>query len=453
MRLYRWAASAALGGLVFGYQLGVISGALLSIRRDFGLGALQQGVLVSALPLAAMAGSLVAGRLADGVGRRTTLVIGAGVFLAGIGLGVVAPGYALLVGSRAIVGLAVGIVSSAVPLYLSEIAPPAVRGRLVTLQQLAITVGILVAYCVDLAFASAGSWRAMFAVGLLPAAALLVAMLRAPETPAWLDAHGRDEEARELLGQVAGPDEVQRLLAELRRTHEQRARQLGVRELPRADARAALAVGVTLAALQQLCGINAIIAYAPTIMERTGLSAAGSIRSAVAIGALNVAVTFASVRLVDRLGRRPLLLASLGGMLVSLTLLGFALEMAPGPSQGWLALAAILAFIASFAVGLGPIAWLLIAEIFPAQARAAGAGVSTATIWLTNFAVGLVFLPVLAAIGPGATFWIFAGVCALGLAFVLRYVPETKGRSFSEIDAELRERWGSRSGGLLRASS
>jgi MFS family permease len=127
--------------------------------------------------------------------------------------------------------------------------------------------------------------------------------------------------------------------------------------------------------------------------------------------------------------------------------------MAPGPSQGWLALAAILAFIASFAVGLGPIAWLLIAEIFPAQARAAGAGVSTATIWLTNFAVGLVFLPVLGAIGPRATFWIFAGVCALGLAFVLRYVPETKGRSFSEIDAELRERWGSRSGGLLRASS
>ncbi|MEA2392513.1 MAG: hypothetical protein QOJ82_404 [Solirubrobacteraceae bacterium] len=452
MRLYRWGISAALGGLVFGYQLGVISGALLSIRRELGLSAVAQGVLVSALPLAAMAGSLLAGRLADALGRRPTLMIGAGVFLVGTGLSVLAPGYAVLVASRAIVGLAVGLVSSAVPLYLSEIAPPAVRGRLVTLQQLAITLGILVSSCVDLAFASAGSWRAMFAVGLLPAGALLVAMLRAPETPAWLDAHGRDDEARELLRLVAGEDEVERLLAELRRTHEQRTRQLGVRELPRSDARPALVIGVTLAAVQQLCGINAIVAYAPTIMERTGLSAAGSIRSAVAIGALNVAVTVVSVRLVDRLGRRPMLLVSLAGMLVSLTLLGFALEMAPGPSQGWLALAAILAFVASFAAGIGPIAWLLIAEIFPAQARAAGAGVSTATLWLTNFAVGLAFLPVVAAIGAGPTFWVFAVVCALGLAFVARYVPETKGRSFSEIDAELRERWGQRAGAVLRAS-
>jgi sugar porter (SP) family MFS transporter len=446
--LHRWALAAAMGGFTFGYQVGVVSGALLAIRVDFGLNAFQQGMMVSALPLAAIAGGLLSGRLADALGRRATLMIAAAVFLVGTGLAVAAPGYGALVVSRAIAGVGVGVVSSVVPLYLSEIAPVAVRGRLVTLQQLMITLGILVSYCVDLVFTSSGSWRAMFAVGLAPAALLFVGMLRSPETPAWLDTRGETERARQVLCQVADADEAERQLADLRRARADQSRQVRASELLRSAARPALVVGLTLAAVQQLSGINAIVAYAPSIMEQAGLSGSGALRSAVLIGALNVAATIVSVRLVDRLGRRPLLLGSLAGMVVSLTVLGLLFAGGLDSSTSWLALVALLLYIAAFAIGLGPIFWLLIAEIFPREARAAGAGVSTAMTWLGNFVVGLMFLPVASAIGEGPTFWIFAGVSLLALVFVARCVPETKGRTFTEIDAELRRRLSAARGAL-----
>jgi MFS family permease len=200
-------------------------------------------------------------------------------------------------------------------------------------------------------------------------------------------------------------------------------------------------LGAALAALQQLCGINAIIYYAPHIMQRTGLSTSASIFSSVIVGLINVVATVVSFRLVDHAGRRPLLLASVGGMFLSLLLLGVALVLRLGAVGSWLALLCILAYIGAFAVGLGPIYWLLISEIFPADARATGAGASTAINWFSNFLVGLVFLPMVSAMGQGPTFWVFAAVCALTFAFVTRFVPETRNRSYGEIDAELHERW------------
>jgi MFS transporter, SP family, galactose:H+ symporter len=330
------------------------------------------------------------------------------VLIAGTALSAAAPGTAALLVGRAVVGLGVGAASSTVPLYLSELAPPGRRGRLVTLNQLMVVSGILVAYGVDLLFASSESWRSMFAVGLVPAAALLVGMLGAPESPAWLETRGRDREGRPTLRELAG-----------------------------SPARAALIVGVALAVAQQLSGINAVISYAPSIMERTGLSASSSILYSVIVGAVNLAATVVSIGLVDRAGRRPLLLASLAGTAVSLALLGLSFEV---EAASWLSLACLLAFIIAFAVGIGPIFWLLIAEIFPPQTRAAGVAVCTAVNWFANFAVGLAFLPLAGALGQGAVFWIFAAVCAAACAFAARSVPETKGRSFPEIDAELRAR-------------
>jgi SP family galactose:H+ symporter-like MFS transporter len=200
--LLAWAISAALGGFVFGYELAVISGALLFVRREFGLTGLEQGALVSAVPLGAMAGALLAGRVADALGRRRAIMLIAAVFVAGTAVAVAAPSYAVLLLARLVTGVAVGAVSSTAPLYLSEIAPPGVRGRLVTLNQLMITLGIVVSYCVCLAFAGSAEWRAMFAVALLPSLLLLGGMLRAPETPAWLEAHGGTEQALDVLVQV-----------------------------------------------------------------------------------------------------------------------------------------------------------------------------------------------------------------------------------------------------------
>jgi SP family galactose:H+ symporter-like MFS transporter len=452
-RLLVSAASAAVGGLVFGYQLGVVSGALLLIRNDFALSSFQQGLLVSLVPLGAMAGGLLTMRLADAHGRRRTLLVDAVVLIAGIGLSAVAPSYAVLLPARAIVGLAVGSVSSAVPLYLSEIAPPGIRGRVVTMQQLMVTLGILASYCVNLLFAGSGSWRAMFGVGLLPAALFLAGMLRAPETPSWLAAHGDEAGARRVIVELAGEREAPRFLEDVRRMREQQREQVGLRRLWRSAARPALVIGLTLAAVQQFSGINTIVAYAPSIMQKTGLGVSDSILYSVIIGALNVVATVVSFRLVDRLGRRPLLLTSLAGMTVTLVLLGLTFVLHVGAAGSWLALVCILGYITAFAVGAGPIFWLLIAEIFPPAARSAGAGVSTTMVWLCNFLVLLLFLPLSGAIGQGPTFWVFAAVAAAGLEFVRRYVPETKGRAFSDIDADVRARWAGARDSTVRMSA
>jgi MFS transporter, SP family, galactose:H+ symporter len=441
-KLLAWAMAAALGSFVMGYQFGVISGALLFIRRDFGLSNFEQGALVGVLPLGALVGGLAAGRLADSLGRRRTLLLDAIVLIVAIAVTVAAPSYGVLLAGRAIVGFGVGATASTVPLYLSEIAPPQIRGRLVTLHQLMITLGILISFCVDLAFSGGGSWRWMLAVDMLPAVALAAGMLRSPESPAWLYERGQAELAKQVAREVADDGAAERLLEDLGRSRAGPESEVAPWRLLRSPARPALIVGVTLAAALQLCGINAIISYGPSILEKTGLSASNSILFSLAIGVVNVASTIVSIRLVDRAGRRPLLLGSLAGMFVSLILLGLVFVLPLGAADSWLALACILAFVTAFAVGMGPVFWVLIAELFPLEARASGASLATAANWFFNVIVGLTFLPVATAIGEGQTFWLFAGVCALAFAFTRRYVPETKGRGFSEIGAELRERWG-----------
>jgi MFS transporter, SP family, galactose:H+ symporter len=446
-QIRRWGLVIVIGSFLFGYDTGVVSGALLFIKTEFHLDSVQQGSVVSVLLLGAMVGALFVGRASDGFGRRPTLGVLGVVFGIGVALAALANGYALLMLGRVVMGLGVGGVSATVPTYLSEIAPAQIRGRLLTLNQLLITVGLLAAYVVNLVFSSSKDWRAMFWVALIPSVALVLGTLRLPESPAWLINHGRIDAARKMLGSVAGVHGADHVIERYRGEEEQRRREQqasrtaereGMRALLAPRLRPALAVGLTLAVVQQFGGINTILYYAPTIMQETGLSASNSIFYSVAIGVINLAMTIVSLRLVDRVGRRALLLISLTGMLLSLVLLGLAFV---ADLSSVITLLCMLLYIVAFAIGMGPVFWVLLGEIFPASDRAEGAGAGSTMNWAANFAVSLAFLPLVKAIGQGETFWLFAVICGLGMWFVSRYVPETRDRNFGEIDRDLQTRW------------
>lgn len=443
--VWLWTGLISLGGALFGFDTGVISGALLFIKQDFGLNAFEQSSVVSVLLLGAMAGAVGVGRIEDRIGRRKVLGIEGAIFLVGTAIAVFATGYPMLLVARLVLGLAVGSASATVPVYLSEISPTGIRGRALTLNQLMITVGILAAYLVNLAFAGSGNWRGMFAVGAIPALGMLLgAIWVVPESLDWLYTQGRADEVRRIISSVSTTERADQWLERRRRsaeTGEQRSARTGWRVLGEERVRPALIVGLTVAAVQQFGGINTIIYYAPTVIERTGLTAANSIFYSVAIGVINLVMTIVSIRLIDRVGRRPLLIVSLSGMAVTLALLGltFVLKQHAG-----LALLFMVLYIVAFAVGLGPVFWALVGEVFPADARASGSSASTAVNWLSNFILSLIFLSVADAIGQGQTFWILALVCAFGLWFVRRYVPETRNRESDEVSADLRRRFGRR---------
>jgi MFS transporter, SP family, galactose:H+ symporter len=447
-QIRRWGLLIVIGSFLFGYDTGVISGALLYIKHDFDLNAFEQGSVVSVLLLGAIAGALSTGGVADRFGRRGTLA-GLGVlFFVGIVVAAVSNGYAMLMAGRIVMGLGVGGVSALVPTYLSEISPAQIRGRMLTLNQLLITVGLLAAYVVNVIFASSEDWRAMFWVGAIPAAALVLGTLRLPESPAWQINTGRTDDARKMLASVAGPGGADQVIARYRSEEEERRREVsasrsperhGARVLLAPAVRPALVVGLTLAAIQQFGGINTILYYAPTIMQETGLSASNSIVYSVAIGIVNLGMTIAALRLIDRLGRRALLLASLIGMCVSLALLGLAFV---ADLSSIVTLVFMVVYIMSFAIGMGPVFWVMIGEIFSPAVKAEGVSAGSTANWLSNFAVSLAFLPVVQALGQGETFWIFAVICAFGAWFVWRLVPETKDRNFGAVDDDLQARWG-----------
>lgn len=444
----RWGVIITLGSFLFGFDTGIISGALLFISEDFGLNSFEQGTVVSVLLLGAMAGALCSGGIADRVGRRRTLGALGVVFIAGIAIAALATGYPMMLLGRLVMGLGVGGVSAVVPTYLSEISPTRIRGRMLTLNQLLITVGLLASYLVNLAFAGSENWRAMFWIGAIPAAALVIGIAWVPESPSWLVRRGRLDQARAALGRVTDDAGTRAVIDGYRDQEDARRREDeadgatgvgGMRRLLAPRVRPALVVALTLAVVQQFAGINTIIYYAPTIMRESGLSASNAIFYSVFIGIINLAMTVVSIRLVDRVGRRPLLLVSLAGMLVTLALLGLSFV---ADLDSLITLTCMLLYIVAFAIGMGPVFWVLLGEVFPARERAEGAAVGSTTNWLANFAISLAFLPLVSAIGQGETFWLFAMVCAVGVWFVGRYVPETRDRRQEEIDADLRARWG-----------
>ncbi len=438
------AAIAGLGGLLFGYDTGVIAGALLFIKGDFALGSFAQGLVVAAVPIGAVGGAAIAGPAADTYGRRLMILVAAGVFAVGALVSAAAPGVVILVLARIVVGVAIGLASAAAPVYISEVAPPESRGRLVSFFQLAVTIGILVAYLVGLAFNGIEGWRWMLGLGCVPALALAIGMVRMPQSPRWLVMTGDDFAARATLAKIRvdDPDTIDRELEEIKESIDDKPGSWS--ELLDPVVKAALVVGVGLAILQQVTGINTVIYYAPTIVEFTGVnSSAGSILAAVGVGVINVLMTVVAMRLLDRAGRRTLLMIGVSGMVISLFALGGAFVGGGGSTlASVVAIVSLMTYVASFAISLGPIFWLLNAEIYPLGVRSKAAGIGTMANWTFNFIVSLTFLLLIEALGRSGAFWFYGAIGILTLVFCWKLVPETKGKPLEEIQDYFRSRAG-----------
>ncbi len=436
------AGVAALGGLLFGFDTGVIAGAILFIVPDFHLGPAAQGLVVSAVTFGALFGAVAAGTFADTIGRRWTNIAAGIGFIVGSASSALAPNVDVLIASRAIIGLAIGLASVAAPMYLAELAPARHRGRLVSLFQLAITVGILASYSVDRLLAPEHAWRWMLGLAFIPGALLVIGMIPMPESPRWLLKKGAEKAARQGLSLVRSADEIESEVREIQEDLEHN-RPAEWSELLMPGLRPALLVGVGLAVFQQVTGINTIIYYAPEIFQKAGLDhATTALAATIGIGVVNVLSTLIAIWLVDRVGRKPLLLVGLAGMIVSLIAVGTAQQLGSSASvrADWLApmtVGFIGLYIVCFAFSLGPIVWLMISEIFPNRARARAAAISTAANWMANFLVSLSFPVLLVLMGPWLGF-LYAAMGVAAVIFIIAYVPETKGKSLEEISREWR---------------
>ncbi len=437
--VYVVACVAALGGLLFGYDIGIISGALLFIENDFPLTPFLTGVVVSSILIGAVFGAGASGALGDRLGRRKMVLIAAVIFAAGsIGMAF-SPTIGVLIFFRIVTGLAVGAASALVPTYISEISPTDLRGSLSSVFQLAITLGILLAYMVNFALAGAEAWRWMLGLAAVPAVVLFVGMYLVPETPRWLIKNNLMDEARAVLRRSRGRQDVEQEVKEIQEVEREES-QTEARELLAPWVRPMLVVGIGLAMLQQFVGINTIIYYAPTIINDTGLGASASILATVGIGTVNVLFTLVAIWLIDKLGRKNLLLYGLTGMTLGTIILGLGFVL-PGLSGvvSYITLGGMLLYIASFAASFGPIVWVMLPEIFPLQIRGSAVGVSSLSNWVANFIVALLFPVLIAALGETPVFWGLGVICVLAMIFVYFLVPETMGRSLEEIEEDLRQ--------------
>lgn len=435
--VYSISVFAALAGLLFGYDTGIISGAILFIKKDFSLSPFQEELVISAVLFGALIGSALSGRVIDLFGRRKVLQFTAVTFIIGSLATAYAANVDILIIGRIILGVAIGVGSFTAPLYLAEIAPQKIRGMLVSLNQLAITVGILFSYLVNYYFAAQGRWSWMLGLGVVPATILLVGTFFLPESPRWMLLKGWEEKARHVLQRIRVGNNIEEEFNQIKQTVEM---EKGTHRLLFAKwVRPILIISLGLSFFQQVTGINTIIYYAPTILQLAGFQqAGGAILATIGIGVVNVLFTIIALPLLDRWGRKPLLYMGLSGMFLGLTALGFAFHYPHLVALRWVAVASMVVYIASFAMSLGPIMWLIISEIFPLNIRGVGASLAIAVSWAFNMFVALTFLSLIQAIGPGHTFWLYASLCILGGFFVYFLVPETKNCSLEHIEQNLR---------------
>jgi sugar porter (SP) family MFS transporter len=347
----------------------------------------------------------------------------------------------VLVIGRLIVGLGIGLATSTVPIYISEVSPPQTRGWQVSLFQLAITIGILAAYLVDYAFSGSGGWRWMLGLAFVPGAILGLGMIRMPESPRWLAEHGHLDLARRVLKRIRGTENVESEWLEIQKTLAETEGRGSFSDLLGPSVRPALVIGIGLAIFQQVTGINTVIYYAPLIVQSAGIStASGAILATAGIGLVNVIMTIVAMWLIDHVGRRPLLLTGIAGMIISLGVLGFVFRMPTGGALSWLAVVTLMVYVASFAISLGPIFWLLIAEIYPLRVRGIAEGTAAGVNWAFNFLVSVTFLTLVEVLGPSLTFWVYALLAIASWLFSYYLVPETKGRTLEEIEHSFRHR-------------
>ena len=437
--LYFVAIIASLGGLLSGYDTGVISGALLFINETWDLTDYMQGILVSSVLIGAVIGAATNGILADIFGRKKIIMATAIIFIVGSVLCALAPNIIVLIISRILVGLAVGIVNFVVPLYLSEVSPKHLRGTLVSLYQWAITAGILFSYMINSAFAQAVfNWRWMLFAGVFPGTILLVGMMFLGDTPRWLLSKNREDEARKVLQKIE-PDvdldeEVNHIKATLNQeSDDTKSKKIVLKKwmiMP-----AIVGLGIMFA---QICtGINTIIYYAPTIFKIAGFdSNLNAIYATTGIGVVNFLMTIVAIYFTDRLGRKPLLYIGLTGVMLSLLSLGcaFQFEAVLGANLKWVAVGSLVTYIICFAMSLGPVGWIIVSEVFPLKIRGWAMSMCTVANFAFNFFVVSSFPIMINRVGGAITFWMFAAVSFLCILFVYVFVPETKGISLEQIE-------------------
>jgi sugar porter (SP) family MFS transporter len=450
LNLIRIASTVALGGFLVGFDATVISGAVPFLRDYFDLGgpsgSFKLGWAVSCLGWGAMAGNLAAGPLSDRFGRRSVLLMTAVLFLASSLTATLATRFPVFVAARICGGLAVGAAILTAPVYIAEIAPARNRGSLVSLNQLMIVIGISVSFFSNYSLLSVGanSWRWMLGVQAVPAALYFALLTLVPESPRWLLSKGRDAAARASLAVVHGLAAAARELEVIQATLAEKSRHFGIRELFTARLRGVLIFGLGIAFFQQATGINAIFYYLPTIFAQSGGELSTSFAQSVIVGLVNVGMTFVAIWLIDRLGRKPLLVIGLVGATLSLLTISWAFHASQGQpgvdspvSHANVVLIAIITYVASFAISLGPVMWVMLSEIFPNEERAAA--ISVVGFWnsLVSATVTLIFPTELAAWGPAGTFLGYGLLAAAGLLFVLMLAPETKGKTLEELEGIL----------------
>lgn len=428
--------SAALAGILFGFDTGVISGAIIFIKQQFYLSALQTELIVGAVLLGALIGAISSGRLTDRYGRKKLLILSALLFVIGTLLSALAANTNALVAGRLILGLAIGNSSFSAPLYLSEISQKEHRGFMVGLYQLAITVGILLSYIVNYHYAQHELWRYMLGFGLIPASLLLFFLTFLPESPRFLIKAGLVQQAKAVLSSIRPAHQVDSELYAIELTAKEEAKTQS--PFSKKPYRQILYTGMTLAAMQQLTGINTIIYYAPTILKLAHFQTSQAFLSTLLIGVVNVIVSIIVLPLIDSLGRRKLLLSGLIGMMVSLLLLGVSVKLqAAHPGLRPVMAISMMLYITSFAYSLGPITFVLISEIFPLSIRGQSMSIAISCNWLTNLIVAATFLSLVNWLGLTHTFYFYALTCLGAISFVYFYIPETKGVSLEQLENNL----------------
>jgi len=438
-RGFLWKVSliAGLGGILYGYDMGIIAAALIFVRSSFQLSTQMEEIVVSIVLVGAMLGAIAGGAIADRIGRRATLLWGGAIFIVGSFLAPLSPDVATLIAARTLLGIAIGFTSVTAPIYVSELAPPQSRGTLISLYQFALTVGIALADMVGYWLAGQQAWRLMFGIGAVPAIVFLLMVLILPESPRWLVSKDRVDEAQTVLDSYTDEAGTQLLLEDIR---------IGL--LTRVETRwsalwspavrGSLLIAVGFTVLQQVTGINTIIYYGPQIFSLAGITSnKNAIFATLLVAITNVLATIIALVLVDRIGRKPLLYAGVGGMTGSLFVLAIAFhyQAVLGASLGMLATVCLMVYITCFAASMGPIAWILAAEVFPLRLRGRGIAAATIGSGVSNFIVSLTFLSLIKAAGNSLTFAIYGVFCILTLLFVRFIIPETKGRDLESISA------------------
>ena len=439
---------ASLGGFLFGYDTAVISGTLSMVRKQFELNAGMEGWYVSSALLGCILGVSGAGWLSDKYGRKRVLLLTGALFsVSAIGCAM-SLSFTTLVLYRLVGGLGVGIASMLSPLYISEISPPAMRGRLVTLYQFAITIGILSAYFINVWLLNSSDdpgfenmanlqlvfkeevWRGMLGMEAVPAISFFILILFIPKSPRWLVVKGKSDQASKVLTRLVGVEEAKHEIAEIEDT-------LALEEgswkmLLAPGIKMAVFIGVSLAVLQQFTGIDAIIYYGPRIFEEAGFELSEALGGQVIIGIINVVFTVIAIFTIDIFGRKRLLITGTTGMFFSLILIGIL--FATGNAGGMLLLCLILVFIACFAFSLGPVVWVILSEIYPTKIRGRAMSIATIAVWIGTSIIGQLIPLSLDNLGPGVTFWIFAFFCLPTIYIGWKLLPETKGRTLEDIE-------------------